>query len=239
MPGAGGTLFDAPILANALKLDTSIVGLTIPSLVGLGAMPNTLEELCSLYIGELTGEEEPFILVGHSFGGVVALELARAFQEIGRDVKQVIMLDSWLPELIPNLSRKESLIQLALQLNLDINSIDTEDRIFNQIVEFLKFEKLDNLDPKAWLNTIFEAIEKSTNMLKGWKPKELNIPIHLVRASNVSEKIPLKDITLDCGWSKYLHLSSNKEVIGDHFSILRQPYVIETADVIEKILSDA
>jgi amino acid adenylation domain-containing protein len=237
LPGAGGTLFDAPTLANTLKVDVNIVGLTIPSLVGLGTMPDTLEELCSLYISELAGEQEPFILVGHSFGGTLALELAKRLQESNRDVKQVIMLDSWLPELVPDLSKKEVLIELALQFNLDVNLVDTEDNIFNQIVDFLEFEKLDNLEPKTWLNLIFDAIEKSTNMLKGWKPEELNIPIHLIRASKIPEKITQGKITQDLGWNKYIYLFSNKEVTGNHFDIVRQPHVVKTAQIIDEILS--
>jgi thioesterase domain-containing protein len=41
---------------------------------------------------------------------------------------------------------------------------------------------------------------------------------------------------IDLGWSKYINLSSSKEVIGDHFSILRKPYVIEIAQIINNIV---
>ncbi len=236
IPGAGGTLFDAPILANELKSNSTIVGLTIPTLAGLGQMPNSLEDLCALYVNDLAIVTSPFVLIGHSFGGAIAIELAKQLQEAKRDVRQVIMLDSWLPEIVPTLSRKESLVELASQFNLDINLTYGEDEIFNQIVDFLEFEKLDSLDPQTWLNLIFDAIEAVTNMCKAWKPKQISSPIHLLRASKTPEIFDLRDMPIDLGWSKYINLSSSKEVIGDHFSILRKPYVIEIAQIINNIV---
>ena len=39
----------------------------------------------------------PYILVGHSFGGLVALEVARQFDQAGESVRHVTLLDTYLP----------------------------------------------------------------------------------------------------------------------------------------------
>ena len=58
--------------------------------------PSTIESLAASYIDELRrcGHDRPFCLVGYSFGGAVALDMARQLTEDGIDPPIVVMIDS-------------------------------------------------------------------------------------------------------------------------------------------------
>lgn len=60
--------------------------------------------------------EPPYRLAGWSFGGVVALELARRLSEDGIAVASVDLVDTWLPRSHPR-TPTESLLQHLLRLN--------------------------------------------------------------------------------------------------------------------------
>jgi thioesterase domain-containing protein len=58
-----------------------------------------LEDLASQYIREIDGAgiEGPLLLLGYSFGGLVAFEIAQQLSRQARPVGFVGMLDTWLP----------------------------------------------------------------------------------------------------------------------------------------------
>jgi amino acid adenylation domain-containing protein len=60
---------------------------------------HTVEHLAAAYIEELrmTGESRPFCLLGYSFGGLVAVEMARQLQHKGIDTPLVVLIDSAYP----------------------------------------------------------------------------------------------------------------------------------------------
>ncbi len=83
-------------LALELGLDQPLYGLQPFSLLG----PNpTVERIAADYIAELRkmGESQPSCLVGYSFGGIVAVEMARQFQRDGIVPPLVVLIDSAYP----------------------------------------------------------------------------------------------------------------------------------------------
>ena len=83
-------------LALELGMDQPLFGLQPFRL--LASCP-TVKQLAAAYIRELrrTGESEPACLLGYSFGGVVAVEMARQLQRQGRAPLLVMLIDSSYP----------------------------------------------------------------------------------------------------------------------------------------------
>ncbi|RYC60407.1 hypothetical protein CHU98_g5811 [Xylaria longipes] len=78
--------------SRILNMNRSITGIFSPD---LSADIERLEDLASLYIKRTKiGEEQEVILGGWSFGGVLAFEVARQLQSLGRPVKGLILIDS-------------------------------------------------------------------------------------------------------------------------------------------------
>jgi thioesterase domain-containing protein len=62
-------------------------------------MPPTAEAWAAFCLERLADipHHGPYIVGGWSFGGVVALELARTLQARGADVRRVLLIDTWMP----------------------------------------------------------------------------------------------------------------------------------------------
>jgi amino acid adenylation domain-containing protein len=83
-------------LAQELGQDQPIYGLQPFRL--LGPRP-TVQQLATAYIKELRkiGESQPFCLLGYSFGGLVAVEMARQLQRSGPTAPMVVLIDAAYP----------------------------------------------------------------------------------------------------------------------------------------------
>ncbi|MGJ0606597.1 type I polyketide synthase [Cylindrospermopsis raciborskii] len=76
-----------------------------------------VEELAAYYIQEIRmiQPEGPYFLMGHSFGGLVAYEMAQQLVAQGQQVPLVALFDTWLPQqlALPFLERLSKLAQLS------------------------------------------------------------------------------------------------------------------------------
>jgi acyl transferase domain-containing protein/surfactin synthase thioesterase subunit len=73
--------------------------------------PLNIASLAREYAAELSRLDEgraPSVLVGWSFGGVLAFEIARLLAEAGNQVGTLVLLDSMTPAVIPELTETES-----------------------------------------------------------------------------------------------------------------------------------
>ena len=80
----------------------------VPPVASSDAAYDSIEEMAAILEAELTAvsPDGPYILVGHSFGGVLAFELARRLVLRGEAVERLVLLDSVL-------SRRRTALDLA------------------------------------------------------------------------------------------------------------------------------
>ncbi|HEY4939817.1 MAG TPA: alpha/beta fold hydrolase, partial [Rhizomicrobium sp.] len=99
VPGAGASITTFVALANALGDGRSIYGLQ-PRGMELADVPHGSVEAAARFnlqaIDQLTAAG-PVHLLGHSYGGLVAFEMARQLVEFGREVASMTLVDSVLP----------------------------------------------------------------------------------------------------------------------------------------------
>jgi amino acid adenylation domain-containing protein len=100
--GLGGHLLRLTTLADELRPDQPFLGLQSPGLDDDDPVPETVDELARHFLREATLRigGGPLHVVGMSFGGIVALEMARQALEQGRAVGLVAMFDTYLSEVI-------------------------------------------------------------------------------------------------------------------------------------------
>src|SRR6266404_2937227 len=99
IPGAGGNVSGFMELIEALDLPNSIYGLQPSGLDGLAPPYKSVAEAVEHYMEEMIDlmPGGPLHLLGHSFGGWVALELGLRLSKIGRRVESLVIMDSDLP----------------------------------------------------------------------------------------------------------------------------------------------
>ncbi|CAN5680226.1 hypothetical protein BH11BAC3_BH11BAC3_10300 [soil metagenome] len=98
--GGGGTVFTFEKFAYMLDDDQPVYGFQQPSdIEELEKFPGTIETIAERYVAEMLVVDPtgPYALSGHCIGGVIALEMARILQGMGKKIKLLAMFDVILP----------------------------------------------------------------------------------------------------------------------------------------------
>ncbi|KAB0570175.1 non-ribosomal peptide synthetase [Pseudomonas palleroniana] len=99
VPGAGDSVTGFVGLSEALGRDWPLYGLQPRGLDGEAVPHSQVEAAAQCYLAALEHEcpQGPVHLIGHSFGGWVALEMALRLQAAGREVASLTVIDSESP----------------------------------------------------------------------------------------------------------------------------------------------
>ncbi|MEG3894626.1 MULTISPECIES: amino acid adenylation domain-containing protein [unclassified Microcoleus] len=114
-----GLEFYRPLM-NYLERSQAVLGLSTQIMDEKLAPPNRVEELAAYYIKEMRTFQShgPYFLLGVSFGGTVAFEMARQLHDLGEKVALLGLLDTYGPAAFKNLSeiKKGQRLTKILQL---------------------------------------------------------------------------------------------------------------------------
>jgi arthrofactin-type cyclic lipopeptide synthetase C len=118
IPGAGGNVTSFIALADALSDSWQIYGFQPRGLNGTDVPHSTVSAAASAYLRSI--EEicpaEPVHLLGHSFGGWVAFEMALRLQASGRSPSSLTLIDSEAPHTECGLVRECTRVDVLMKL---------------------------------------------------------------------------------------------------------------------------
>jgi acetoacetyl-CoA synthetase len=95
-PGLGG-LATYSALARQIQTEHAIYGLLAKGVDGLDDPQDRIEDMAAMYLDAITNlqAEGPYALIGYSFGGLVALEIAQRILESGKRVGLLVLVDAY------------------------------------------------------------------------------------------------------------------------------------------------
>jgi thioesterase domain-containing protein/acyl carrier protein len=96
-PGAGGHSFNFRALVGHMDSDLPIYGFNLRGLDGRGRPLTSVEEIAREFLADVRRIQPsgPYHLVGYSFGGWIAIEMARQLRGAGENVAALVLIDSW------------------------------------------------------------------------------------------------------------------------------------------------
>ena len=191
--------------------------------------------------------EGPYRLLGYSYGGVVAYEMARILLQQGQEVSSLVLLDSFAPWFVQqqkSLDDKERLLEVTAtlatlygrNLTLDIQGLQQvpDDHQVEEMSRLLKREGVDITSEQfATFYRVFKANRHCYLNYQAEKmPHELD-----VRLYRANEREPDSEARLaDHGWNALLlNPVQVHDVQGNHFSILSREGVQQIVDLMKGI----
>jgi aspartate racemase len=197
-----------------------------------GTLPvlDRVEAMASLYLDHLrkAQPEGPYYLGGYSFGGLVALEMARRLADAGQEVALLALVDTYFVSQQGN----SSLVGKFLLLSFEQKLAYAKKRA-TRYGRGLK-RRIDAFSLPGSVKAVREACAVAE---RNYRPAEFSVPMTLFRAS---EKALRGLDGAANGWQKYaLGGLEIQEVDGDHGNILNEPKVRQLAAMLRARLDQA
>ena len=96
--GLGGHVAAFVPLARELAKERAVFGLQARGLEAGQRPLDSIAAMAASYVGEIRGAQThgPYLLMGWSLGGLIALEVAQQLVSAGQEVTRVVLLDTYL-----------------------------------------------------------------------------------------------------------------------------------------------
>ncbi|MDO5712427.1 MAG: thioesterase domain-containing protein, partial [Micrococcales bacterium] len=152
----------------------------------------------------------PYHLAGHSFGGIVAFEMARQLRELGEEVALLAILDSFPPD--PGLHPAPDAVGLLGRLKRMVA---------------LFYTTLRNTPGGSGHGRLFDQSKVLARDYRG-EPYDGNTLVFVAQSPEREQRE---------AWAAYLTGRWRQiEVSGDHYTMIRSPWINEVADVLLEVL---
>ncbi|MCK8495658.1 amino acid adenylation domain-containing protein [Spirosoma sp. RP8] len=238
-------------LAN-MDPEQPIYGLQARGLDGIDEPLDTMESIAEFYNSEVLEQNPtgPYAIAGYSFGGYVALEMARQLKAMGKEVKLLAMLDTNAQEWEANYSlvnrwtrkiRRQFPKIVWFTKSLLVQPIPTiryqQQYIERQINSLLKAVGLrEEPEPEKGFDLLSLIVEKHEIAYQNYKMKPYDGVVDLFKAKT---RLYFVDDNKFLGWKKYaLKGVRVHEVPGDHQMMLLPPNDKVFAQVLQKALDN-
>lgn len=213
------------------------------------AAAETLESAAAYYVAQLQKTQPcgPYQLLGWSFGGVMAFEMARQLRQAGQEVARLVLVDSYEPSYVrtnaaqPELpSQTQTLAWFVCDLlqlpkgDADVRHLLGEDPQLGTILGQLRDRGRHPADMNpAQLNALYEMFRRNLRLLHSYQAGPYADPVVLINAQES------QGAAADHGWGRVCQ--GQLEILtvpGTHYSILAQPSAaLVAAEVLPRLVA--
>jgi len=252
VPPLGGDIACYMSLLNRLSYSGDVLGFRALDGTNGSSKPADLKELAQHYAEQILRCQlhKAVRLAGWSFGGVVAIEIARVLRGNGINVEHLVVMDSYNPEVIASLQRqshkslkqkqRDLIVNFATELGIDRDQllavdVDTSAEMMLFTIRELGIAQGTLLQDVSLdeLNARWTVMKELDVLFETHRPDTYAEPVLLIQARNQG------DIKASDTWGDSLPGMSVEELPGDHFSILQKPVVDLLAERLNKVFSRA
>lgn len=250
VPGAGASVTSFVQLAAALGSATPVYGLQPRGLDGMDKPFCDVQEAAQTYLPLLkrAARNGPCRLVGHSFGGWIAFEMAKRLERTRDSAVTLTLVDAQAPS-DKGVFRLESrgADALADLVKIIEQGCDRSLRVSRQ--DFARLPETDRVPLLARAmaaqglissRTDIAAVEAmvrvfEANVNTGYLPESpLRGPATLVRASESPSRTPNEDrVDPVVAWRQWLPQLTDSRVPGNHMTMLSKPHVAALAAIVQ------
>jgi amino acid adenylation domain-containing protein len=243
IPGAGGNVLSLQPLSRMLGDKQPFYGVQAVGLDGIAPPLHSVEQTAKTNIAVLKTVQPhgPYTLVGHSYGGVVAFEMARILLEQGEQISSLILLDSMAPSVMLRETSNHEAADLFEACTtvanlygaapaLDLKRLEQSSREGNvqYVVDLLNDCGVEINDVQ--FAAFYRVYQANLHCYRTYQPSPLSheIDVALYRAMQGHEDGQMAP--RDYGWNQ---LAAGPvriyDVEANHFSMLQEPHIQKIA----------
>lgn len=183
------------------------------------------------------GYDKPLCLIGWSFGGLLAIEMAGLLEAEGRNVGHVVLLDSGTPAALATRRGTQSQ-NVAAMLRFPAHTVAsnaTLEEVLERVASQRSLGSLTRVTPLDLMPFVQTYLWHVAAMRAPWEPSDVCATVTLVRAAD--EHGWGRDTPRDLGWPDLL----GREVPvlwtdGDHYGMTDDVHIPALAHVLAEIL---
>lgn len=249
---SGGNVLCYAALAHHLGPQQTFYGLQSWALSGVNFPHTTIEDMATHYLNEMKTVQShgPYFLGGWSMGGVVAFEIAQQIRMQGEQVGLLALLDSRAPAPAPAISEIAELLLMrifAQDLGLDLKSIRFSRSALEslgpdeQLSYLFACARASNILPPDLvldqLQRLYQLFKINLGAMLSYRPRGKQDRITLLRAEEASAANGYIGAT---GWESFATEGVEVYVVvGNHFNMVREPFVKSLASQLRACLDAA
>lgn len=223
----GGTVFCYKSLVQYLNYTGSCYAIQDPSIEAKNLIFSSIESMAKIYI-DLIKEFQahgPYRIAGHSFGGTVAVEIAKELTKMGEKVQFVALMDTWANA--NNTSEVHEYVKQGLIKQYEKNKLtEYSARLFKHSVISLN----------DWIKLGADRMRLALN----YKPPDnFEVPLILFKAKESSGKTLSNQESTTNYWDRYSYNLKVHQISGNHESMLEYPNVEKIASIFNFYLDEA
>ncbi|CAH9057861.1 D-alanine--D-alanyl carrier protein ligase [Pseudoalteromonas holothuriae] len=223
-----GTIFAYRTLAKLLEPTHTVYGIQARGLTDKSVLPESLPEVIGEYLNEMfkVQPDGPYLIGGLCTGTHIAFDMARALENLGKEVQELLLLDipvEWPEPLIKKMTK-------ASKRHKPGNWANKIEMARDKVMYYMKDENInraqrtddEQVEFKDWKATVY----KHMSHLLSYKSKSfrlLDTPITVLSAIGNPEALKTQE-----DWQR---MTTEKvtfiEVPGDHDSMFYPPHVQE------------
>ncbi len=249
IPGAGANVAGFIGLAEALGRTWHVQGLQPRGLDGLQVPHSTIPAAARAYLNSLEKiyPEGQVHLLGHSFGGCVAFEMALQLQAAGRPVTSLALIDSRVPDAEGaeprEYNRAEALIKMvqlfeqSAECSLGITLGDLDALVAKRQLELLheRLVRAALLPPFSHADLLLGPIRAFETALRTpYNPKTIysgTMRLAIVSDAGFNDHANQRRFLESVnGWQRFAPNLVSWQGPGNHMTVLKPPYVTALAD---------
>ena len=251
--GSGSNILNFSNISLYVDAEQPVYGLQARGLNGNEEPLSNLEEIAKYYIEEVVAHNPtgPYALAGYSFGGYVAVEMARQLRLMGKEIKMLAMIDTNAEDQFSDKSiwykvEKKILRQFKKSVWITASLLKQPKATINyqlyylsnkikQVKEYFGFYQEEETDEQlqAWKR----IAEQNDIAYYNYKIKPFDGTIDLFKAR---KRIYFVDDFKFLGWKKYALKGVNVHVVpGDHKTMLQSPNDKELAKAMQNCLNQS
>jgi cytochrome P450/thioesterase domain-containing protein/protoporphyrinogen oxidase/acyl carrier protein len=257
--GAVGAAYYLLPLARDVGSARPFYGVRAPGYDGAEEPLDTVEELAARYVESirLIQPYGPYLLGGHSFGGVVAYEMGRQLRAAGEEVTRVVLLDTYVPvpgQPLPPIDDAAAIEELMTMNRLAFASggpagveIDPSLAISEQKERLGRFLGANgSLPVEEHISNMLRVYQANIEANVKYQPLPSDLKVTLIKATGGFPPVmkPHRNTALKLddpanGWE---HVDLGElavvEIPGDHFTMFVEPNDELLANAVHRCLAD-